>query len=140
MSIRTLFYSFKSYKAITAPVTLVLVLLVSIIGAMGIIYIWSSAVQRTGHTILIQNVVFQQNQTRVYAQNVGKGTIILDTIYLGDNRFIIQAANCTINGKGTNILEEGQTAEIIVIQSYRSKVYVKIVCTDGTFHEGYWGP
>ncbi|MBS7619923.1 hypothetical protein KEJ21_04665 [Candidatus Bathyarchaeota archaeon] len=133
-------YSFKYDKAITVPVTLVLVLLVSIIGAIGIIYIWSSTAQRTGHTILIQNVVFQQNQTRVYVQNVGKGTIILDTMYLGDDRFILQATNCTINGKGTNILEEGQTAEIIVIQSYRSKVCVKIICTDGTFHEGYWEP
>ena len=129
-----------SSRAITAPVTLVLLLSASIIGVIGMIYFWNFTVQRTGHAILIQNVVLQQNQTRIYIQNVGKGTIILDTVYLNGDRFDVKDLNCTINDKRTNVLEEGQTAEITINQSYSSKVYVKIICSDGTFNEGHWEP
>ncbi|MGQ9680722.1 MAG: hypothetical protein ACUVV4_08180 [Candidatus Bathyarchaeia archaeon] len=129
----------RSSKAITAPVTMVIVLFVSIIGAVGIIYIWGSTVERSGHAILIQSVAFQQNRTLIYVQNVGKGTVILETMYLGRDRFIIQFVNCTVDGEETDILGEGQVAEIIVNQGYKDKIYIKIICADGTFHEGYWG-
>lgn len=120
--------------------TLVILLVASVVGAMVIIYIWSNTVQRTGHAVQIQSVAFVGNQTYVYVQNTGEGRVILEAVHLGDLRLVVRGENCTVDGDNTNIVDESDTAAIYINRGFVDKILIKIVCTDGTFYEAYFEP
>jgi archaellum component FlaG (FlaF/FlaG flagellin family) len=96
--------------------------------------------ERAGHAIQVANIRFGETKTTLYVQNVGEGSLTLDSVSMDDNRLLITPANCTVASQQTTTMEKGQTAEITVNQGYRRKVHIKVVCRDGTFIEGDWGP
>jgi len=130
----------RSSRAVANPVTMIILLAIIILGVIAVYYIWNTTAQRSGNAVQIQSIAFQDDQTRVYVQNIGRGTVNLDMIYLGNEGYSVRDANCTVDKKGSTRVDEGQTAEITVNRVYVNKIHIKVVCSDGTFYEGDWEP
>jgi archaellum component FlaG (FlaF/FlaG flagellin family) len=95
---------------------------------------------RAGHAIQIANIGFGETTTTIYVQNVGEGSLHLDSMAIDEDAFIITASNCTVASQPTTTLEAGRTAAITVNRGYSQKIHIKVVCKDGTFIEGDWTP
>jgi len=122
------------------PIILVIVLGIIFIAMGGIVFIWMSLEERAGHAIQIQNVKFEETKTRIYVQNTGKGTVIIDSALINEKRFVITKQNCIVTSQETTTVEESQTAEITINQGYQTKIHIKVICKDGTFNEADWKP
>lgn len=122
------------------PVTTVILLITLIVAIAIIVSLWMTIESRAGHAIQIQNVSFEDSRTTVYVQNVGKGSVILFSIMVNDIEFDISKSNCEVGSKQTTTIQEGETAKITVLQSFKERVYIKVLCQDGTFYEGDWNP
>ena len=124
----------KGLHPISALIFLIAILLVLI----GIISLWVTMKERAGHAIQIQSVTFEESRTRIYVQNVGRGTVILESVHVNDEKMSVYGSN---NQEYSTItIKAGQTAEIIINHAYKEKVKIKITCKDGTFIEAEWGP
>lgn len=126
----------KNKKAIS-PVLAVLLMIAVAVAAALITYAWvmtylESTTSRAGHAIQIQSVSFDVGSVKIYAQNVGDGTIIITDVYL-DGAYV----NATFLDEGTTL--EGATNTITYLGgTFESgqEVQVKVVCDDGTFTSG----
>jgi archaellum component FlaG (FlaF/FlaG flagellin family) len=96
--------------------------------------------ERAGHAIQVANIRFGEMKTTIYVQNVGEGSLVLDSVYMDDDHLLITPSNCTVASQQTTTMEKGQTAEITVNQGFGQKVHIKVLCRDGTFIEGDWTP
>ena len=124
----------KGVHPISALIFLIAILLV----LTGIIGLWVTMKERAGHAIQIQSVTFEESRTRIYVQNVGRGTVILESVHVNDEKMNVYGSN---NQEYSTItIKAGQTAEIIINHAYKEKVKIKITCKDGTFIEAEWGP
>jgi hypothetical protein len=118
------------------PLTVAFLLVVLILAIAGIAYIWTISIERTGHSIFILNAVStEDNKTKIYIQNIGKGNVTLDTVIVNNEKFIVSAENCNVNHEKTTKIAEGQIAEIIIDRVYEGEVHIKAICKDGTTHE-----
>jgi hypothetical protein len=86
---------------------------------------------RTGHTIQIQNVNFKETETTIYVQNTGKGTVVLDSVFIDNIKFVLSEQNCKVGSQTTTTLQESQTATITINQAYQEEVIIRVVCVDG---------
>ena len=121
----------KNKKAIS-PVLAVLLMIAVAVAAALITYAWvmtylSSTTSRAGHAIQIQSVDFVND--KLYAQNVGQGTIVITDIYLDGVK---------LGASFSTAVTEGVTEELTITGTYLSGVdyHFKITCDDGTFTEG----
>ncbi len=121
----------KNKKAIS-PVLAVLLMIAVAVAAALITYAWvmtylSSTTSRAGHAVQIQSVDFSGG--KLYAQNVGQGTIVVTDIYLN---------GALLGSSFTTSVTEGLTVELAITGTYASGVdyHFKITCDDGTFTEG----
>jgi hypothetical protein len=122
------------------PVATAVLLISVLLTIAGITYIWMSMGERAGHAIQIANIGFGETKTTIHVQNVGEGSLVLDSVYMDDNRLLITPSNCTVASQQTTTMEKGQTAEITVNRGFGQKVHIKVLCRDGTFIEGDWTP
>ena len=122
------------------PAATAILLITILITIAGITYIWMSIGERAGHAIQIASIGFGETKTTIYVQNVGEGSLSLDSVYMDDKRLFITSSNCTVASQQTTTIEEGRTAEIMVNRGYGHKVHIKVICSDGTFIEGDWTP
>lgn len=122
------------------PAAIAIIIGAALLIVVGIVYLWMTMEARAGHAIWIQNVEFKESSTLIYVQNVGEGTVTVVLVHIDAEKFNIYPSNCTIASEETTTIMEGQTAEITVNHAYREKVHIKVICTDGTSHEGYWKP
>lgn len=115
------------------------------VAAALITYAWvmtylSATTSRAGHAIQIQSVAFTTNTAKVYAQNVGDGTIEITDIYL--DGALVSATFLSGDPDPTDgITFEGATTTITVnitpaVFSAAQEVLIKVVCEDGTFTSG----
>ena len=124
----------------TQPTTIAILLIIILFVIIGIYYIWTTVQTRAGNAIFIQVVTFEQTKTIIYVQNVGNGTVTIDSVQINDQTFSIQPANCTVASQKTTTLQQGQTAEITINQAYTERVHIKVFCKDGTFNENWYQP
>jgi type II secretory pathway pseudopilin PulG len=122
------------------PLIIVIVLVIILIAMGGIVFTWMSLKERAGHAIQIQNVKFEETKTKIYVQNTGKGTVIIDSALINEERFVISKQNCIVTSQETATVEESQTAEITINQGYQRKIHIKVICKDGTVNEADWKP
>jgi archaellum component FlaG (FlaF/FlaG flagellin family) len=122
------------------PVTIAILLIIILLAIVGIYYIWTTIQNRAGNAIYIQVVTFEPTKTTIYVQNVGNGTVTIDSVQINDQTFSIQNANCTVASQATTTLQQGQTAEITINQTYTERVHIKVFCKDGTFNENWYQP
>ena len=122
------------------PVVTTILLITVILTIAGITFIWMSMGERARHAIQIANIGFGETKTTIYVQNVGEGSLSLDSVYMDDKRLFITSSNCTVASQQTTTIEEGRTAEIVVNRGFVYKVHIKVICSDGTFIEGDWTP
>lgn len=119
------------------PITTAILLIVVVFAIIGIYYIWTTIQNRAGNAIFIQNVAFEQTKTIIYVQNIGTGTVTLDSVRIDQQTYNIQAANCTVDSQKTTTITQAQTAEITINQAYNEEVHIRVICKDGTFNERY---
>jgi len=120
------------------PISAVIFLIAILLVLMGIISLWAMMKERAGHAIQIQSVTFEESRIRIYVQNVGRGTVILESVHINDEKMNVYGSN---NQEYSEIMiKVGQTTEIIINHAYKEKVKIKITCKDGTFIEAEWGP
>jgi len=131
--------AFKEKRAIH-PVTAAAIIIAMVIGVAGIVYIWMTMEAKAGNAIWIQNVRFAETETRIYVQNVGEGTVTLDSVYINGEKFSITLANCTVSYQQTTVVSKGQTAEVTVNRAFHGETRIKVVCRDGTSNEGEYKP
>ncbi len=122
------------------PILIIIVLVVILVAVVGIISMWMSLEERAGHAIRIQNVKFEETKTKIYVQNTGKGTVIIDSVLINEERLIISNQNCIVTSQATTTVEETQTAQITINQGYQEKIRIKVICKDGTFYQADWKP
>ena len=130
---------YKSKRGIH-PVSTVILLFVILLVIVGIIYLWMTMKERAGHAIQIQSVTFEESRTRIYVQNVGKGTVIIESVHINDEKIDIHSTNYKEDSEKTTEIKERQTVELIINRAYKEKVHIRVVCKDGTFIEAEWGP
>jgi glutamine amidotransferase-like uncharacterized protein len=114
------------------PLPLAVMLIIAFIAIGGIAYICLNVEQRAGHAIQIQSVNFEETKTTIYVQNTGKGAVILSSIHIDDEEFVLSKENCTVSSEDTTTVEETKTAKITVFEQYQKRINIKIVCKDGT--------
>jgi len=100
------------------------------------VYAWTVVMQRAGNAIQIQSVKFGASETVIYVQNVGKGTVTIESAYINQLEFNVNSTNCIVGSQKTNTVMEGQTAQITVNRAFEGTIKVRVTCSDGTFHEG----
>jgi flagellar basal body-associated protein FliL len=123
------------------PIIILLALLIVIIASGTIIFIWMNIEERAGHIIQIQNVKFDETQTKIFVQNTGKGDVIINLVIIDSTESIeINSQNCRVNAQQTNAVKQTQTAEITLNKSYKTEIHIKIVCNDGTYNATDWKP
>lgn len=131
---RSLVRSIKGLHPLTAVIFLFAILLV----LTGIISLWTTMKERAGHAIQIQGVTFEESRTGIYVQNVGKGTVVIESVHINDEKINVYSINYEEPSPIT--IKAGQTVEIIINNAYKEKVKIKITCRDGTFIEAEWEP
>jgi hypothetical protein len=122
------------------PIIIILLLVIILISIGGIILIWMRLEERAGHAIQIQSVRFEESETKIYVQNTGKGTVILDSLYISNEKFILSNENCAVASEETTTVKQTQTAEITINRGYQVEMHIKVICEDGTFNEADWEP
>jgi hypothetical protein len=122
------------------PITTAILLIIVLLVIVGIYYIWTTVQTRAGNAIFIQVVTFEQTKTIIYVQNVGNGTVAIDSVQINDQMFSIQPANCTVASQATTTFQQGQTAKITISQAYTERIHIKVFCKDGTFNENWYQP
>lgn len=130
----------QANKKAVNPIITVIIIVILLISIGGIILTWMSLEERAGHAIQIQSVSFEESQITVYVQNTGKGTVILDSLYLDNDQFILSEEDCTVASEETTTVKETQTAEITINRGYQKEIHIKVICRDGTYHEADWKP
>jgi hypothetical protein len=126
-------------KGINPIITLIL-LVILLISMGGIILTWMSLEERAGHVVQIQNVRFEESAITIYVQNTGKGTVILDSLYIDNDKFTLSEENCIVASEETTTVKETQTAEITITRGYQKEIHIKVICKDGTYNEANWEP
>ncbi len=130
----------KNEKAIS-PVLAVLLMIAVAVAAALVTYAWvmtylSSTTGRAGHAMQIQSVEWVSGtEVKIYAQNVGDGTIIITDTYLDGALIIADITMTPVDGN----TEEGATTSIAIgtqIFTDAQDVHIKVVCDDGTFTSG----
>lgn len=107
---------------------------------VGIVYLWKNMEVRAGHAIWIHNVEFEDSRTLIYVQNIGEGSVVVASVEIDNEEFDVSPINCIISFENTTTLKSGHTAQITVNRAYREEVHIKVVCKDGTSHQGDWKP
>lgn len=123
-------------QAVVIAISVVAILL----GSLLIVHMWNTIGERAGTAIQIQHVQFNDQDTVIYVQNVGTGTLTLHSLSIDSTTLPIAASNCRVGSEPSTIIEEGETAVITIPHIYRVNVHVKISCVDGTFIEANWNP
>jgi len=111
-----------------------------LIGVASIVYIWSSLQNKAGNAVWIPNVNFNQSDLIVYIQNIGDDSVILYSLYINQDSFLITATNCLVANQQTTLVEKGQTAAVTINNSYQEKIQIRVVCEDGTNTQSDWRP
>ena len=88
----------------------------------------------------MQSVNFGESDLNVYVQNIGDDSVNLDLIFINDDRFIITSENCSVANQQTTKIDKGQTATVTINNSYKTEIFIKAVCKDGTNSDSYWKP
>lgn len=132
-------FYFRDRRALSAIVISAL-LIVVLIGFASVVYIWFSVQQKAGNAIYVQSVNFGDSNLIVYVQNVGDGSVILDSIFIDSNRFAITLENCVVANQPNIEMEKGQTATVTINDSYQQEIHIRVVCRDGTNTENNWSP
>ncbi|MCK4252386.1 hypothetical protein KAX97_13135 [candidate division WOR-3 bacterium] len=122
------------------PIITILLLAIPLIAIGGIILTWMSLQERAGHAVQIQSVRFEESTITIYVQNTGKGTVILDSLYIDNDKFILSKENCVVASEETTTVKETQTAEITINRGYQNEICIKVICKDGTYNEADWKP
>jgi len=122
------------------PIITILLLAIPLIYIGGIILTWMSLQERAGHAVQIQSVRFEESTITIYVQNTGKGTVILDSLYIDNDKFILSKENCVVASEETTTVKESQTAEISINRGYQNEICIKVICKDGTYNEADWKP
>jgi flagellar basal body-associated protein FliL len=122
------------------PLITIILLVILLISVGGIILTWMSLEERAGHAVQIQSVRFEESTTTIYVQNTGKGTVILDSLYIDNDKFGLSEENCIVGSEETTTVKETQTAEITITRGYQKEIHIKVICKDGTYHEADWEP
>ena len=122
------------------PIITILLLAILLISIGGIILTWMSLQERAGHAVQIQSVRFEESTITIYVQNTGKGTVILDSLYIDNDKFILSKENCVVASEETTTVKETQTAEITITRGYQNEICIKVICKDGTYNEADWEP
>lgn len=123
-----------------APLTVAAFLACMVGAVIFTAYLWQSAVIRVAHAIQIQGVLFESSKLIVYVQNVGEGKVTVTNAYIDGDIFDVDSGNSVVNLSNTNVLPEGETAEITIYRAYDRKINIKVVCSDGTVIEGDYKP
>jgi len=129
----------KAKKGIN-PIIIIVLLATLVLMTIGIVFVWMTLMSKAGNAIFIQNVRFEESKTIIYVQNIGDGTVTLESIIIENDTFSINATNCIVNFIGTTVVPKGQTAEITINQGYSTRVHMKVFCIDGISHEMDWQP
>jgi len=103
----------------------------------GIILIWNNISQRADQAIQVQNVVETNGKTTIYVQNIGEGTVLLESVQIDDEKILIQSKMCNISGDYTNLLPKEKTASIIVEKSIEKVSRIKVYAKGGAFAVWY---
>jgi len=122
------------------PIITLLLLIILLISIGGIILTWMSLEERAGHALQIQSVRFEESEITIYVQNTGKGTVILDSLYIDNDKFRLSEENCIVASEETTTVKETQTAEITITRGYQKEIHIKVICQDGTYNEADWKP
>ena len=120
------------------PIITILLLAILLISIGGIILILISLEERAGHAVQIQSVRFEESTITIYVQNTGKGTVILDSLNIDNDEFILSKENCRVASEETTTIKETQTAEITITRGYQKEINIKVICQDGTYIEAEW--
>lgn len=126
----------KSKRGISAMMYISL-FIVMILTAVFAAWIWINMSGRAGQAIQIQSVDFTDSETVIYVQNVGQGTVTMNTIYIDQQQFNVDSSNCIVNNIQTNTVLEGQTAAVTIDQAYQGTIHVKAIAS-GVIVEGDW--
>lgn len=130
---------FKDKRGIHPLATIILITAV-FLAIVGIVYLWKNMETRAGHAIWIHNVEFEDSRTLIYVQNVGEGSVVVASVEINNEEFNVSPINCTVSLENTTTLKSGHTAQITINQAYHEEVHIKVVCKDGTSHQGDWKP
>lgn len=125
-------------KKALSPIIVAALLIVVFIGFISVAYLWFSVQQKAGNAIFIQNVNLVYSTLAVYVQNIGDGTVVLDSIFINEERFAVNPANCIVGSQNTTELEKGQTACVSLNNVFEGQLRIKVVCKDGTNTETNW--
>jgi flagellar basal body-associated protein FliL len=117
------------------PISMAILIIAVLLVIAGIAYFWITLVDKAGHAIQIQSVSFQVSETKIYAQNIGKGELAIYSVEINGEHISVNSTNCIVASEKTVTLPEGLTAEITLNRSYQDKIHIKIICEDGTFYE-----
>ena len=125
----------RSFNAIS-PVIATLLIIVIVVVASLVVFAWVSGyigfqTSKTGQAIEISSVALTSDGLHVYVQNVGQSVVTLGAVYVNDER-----EDFTPDPNySTNVLPQGNTANILVEGSYvdSAKLNIKVTTTDGTF-------
>lgn len=118
----------------------IILITVVFLAIVGIVYLWKNMETRAGNAIWIHNVEFEDSRTLIYVQNVGEGSVVVVSVEIDNEEFNVFPINCTISFENTTTLKSGHTAQITINQAYYEEVHIKVVCKDGTSHQGDWEP
>ena len=122
------------------PIVAAALLIVVLIGVASIVYIWISLQNKAGNAVWIPNVNFNQSDLIVYIQNIGDDSVILYSLYINQDSFLITPTNCLVANQQTTLIEKGQTAAVTINNSYQEKIQIRVVCEDGTNTQSDWRP
>jgi hypothetical protein len=91
---------------------------------------------KVNHVIWIPSVKFIDVESiTVYIQNIGKGSVLLSTVYI--NTSLVGEEDITMSDDG--VIEAGETCTITIINQSLTKneeVRIKVVSIDGVSTEG----
>jgi hypothetical protein len=130
----------KSAKGISTVLTVLLLVAVSVVSAL-ITQIWvityvENTMTKVKHVIWIPSVKFIDVESiTVYVQNIGKGSVLLSTVYI--NTSLVGEEDITMSDDG--VIEAGETCTITIINqslTKNEKVRIKVVSIDGVSTEG----
>jgi archaellum component FlaG (FlaF/FlaG flagellin family) len=137
LALRT--YFFKDRRALS-PIVLSALLIVVLIGFASVVIIWFSLQQKAGNAIYVQSVNFGDSNLMVYVQNIGDGSVVLDSVFIDNNRFDVTLENCVVANQPATEVEKGQTATVTINNLYQQEIHIRAVCKDGTSTESNWDP
>ena len=124
----------RSVRAISPVIAVLLMIAIAVVASI-VVYAWimgylGTSTSKSGNAILIQSITATGSDKKllVYVQNVGQGSVVVDTGYV-NNEQVAQSLSISIDKGETETVPT--SFEVISDDILK----VKIVTTDGTFAE-----